>query len=111
VAGARADAPPRSVINVRTRYEPRARQVVLTVTDNGPGVPPELRAQIFEPFHSTKGHGGTGLGLAVARKIVTELGGTIELQNPPDGGAEFVVRLPTHSPRLADSAETQGPGR
>lgn len=111
-AGARGDAaPPRSVINVRTRYEPRARRVVLTVTDNGPGVPPELRGLIFEPFHSSKGHGGTGLGLAVARKIVTELGGTIELQSPPDGGAEFVVRLPTQHPRLADSGETQGPGR
>lgn len=97
---------PQAVINVRTRYDAERKQVVLTVTDNGPGVPVDQRARIFEPFHSTKGHGGTGLGLAVAKKIVNELHGTIELVSPPDGGAEFVVRLAQVTPE--EAGDTMG---
>ncbi len=99
------------VINVRTRFEPAERQVILTVADNGPGVPEAERSKIFEPFFSTKGHGGTGLGLAVARKIVGELNGTIELRSPRDGGAEFVITLPTTQERRASPGDTQGPAR
>ncbi len=97
------------MINVRTRYEPAEHRVVLTVKDNGPGVPPEQRARVFEPFHSSKGQGGTGLGLAVARKIVRELGGEIELLSPPDGGAEFRVLLSTI--QQTPKADTQGPAQ
>ncbi len=96
-------------INVRTHFAPDQQEVVVLVTDNGPGVPPELREKIFEPFYSSKGHGGTGLGLAVARKIVAELGGTIELADPPDGGAELRVRLPAARREQAGAADTQGP--
>ncbi len=107
------DAAPRGsgVINVRTRYDTARRQASIIIEDNGPGVPAEIRAKIFEPFYSTKGHAGTGLGLAVARKIVEELGGTLELTCPPEGGARFDVRLPTHTSRGADSSDTQGPTR
>lgn len=104
--------PGAGVINLRTRYEAGRREVLLSVADNGPGVAPGQREQIFEPFHSTKGHGGTGLGLAVARKIAQELRGSLELRNPPDGGAEFVLRLPSVQPRESSSAgETMGPPR
>lgn len=103
--------PRRGIINVRTHYDAEPRHVVLSVTDNGPGVAAELRDKIFEPFHSSKGHGGTGLGLAVARKIVRELGGEIELVDPPDGGAEFRVQLPTIRLERADRGDTQGPPR
>ena len=96
------------VINVRSRYDEVERLVDLSVADNGPGVPAEQREKIFEAFHSTKGHGGTGLGLAVARKIVLELGGEIELSSPPEGGAEFVVRLPVDR-RRRSAADTLGP--
>lgn len=104
------DAVPRErgVINVRTRFEPDHRQVLISVTDNGAGVPEDLRERIFEPFHSTKGQGGTGLGLAVARKIVEELGGRIELHSPRDGGAEFRVYLPAARAGHDRSADTQG---
>ncbi len=95
------------MINVRTRYEPAQHRVVLIVKDNGPGVPVNQRDRVFEPFHSSKGHGGTGLGLAVARKIVRELGGDIELASPPDGGAEFRVLLSTIE--RTPKADTQGP--
>lgn len=100
---------PGGVINVRTQYRVDERQILLTVRDNGPGVPANLRDRIFEPFLSTKGHGGTGLGLAVARKIVRELGGAIGLFSPPDGGAEFQVTFPTAGPVPRAKQDTQGP--
>ena len=70
--------------------------VELRVRDNGPGIPPEVRSQLFKPFFTTKPAGaGTGLGLSISRAIVESHGGTIEAENRPDGGAEFRVTLPT----------------
>jgi signal transduction histidine kinase len=97
------------MINVRTHYDTARHALLVSVTDNGPGVPAEIRAQVFEPFHSTKGQGGTGLGLAVAKKIVGELGGTIELCDPPDGGAEFRVHLPAARQEQPGAEDTRGP--
>ncbi|MFH1746727.1 MAG: ATP-binding protein [Planctomycetota bacterium] len=97
------------IINVRTFYDAQARAVIISVTDNGPGVPPEQRDEIFRPFRSTKGQGGTGLGLAVARKIVREMNGTLEHVEPPDGGAEFRVRLPSVQPESETPEDTHGP--
>jgi signal transduction histidine kinase len=99
----------KGIINVRTRYHAEQNLVLLSVADNGPGVPAEMRTRIFEAFQSTKGHGGTGLGLAVARKIVQELGGTLELIDPPDGGAEFRIGLPAVRATESSSGDTQGP--
>jgi two-component system NtrC family sensor kinase len=82
------------IINVRSRYEADPLQIVLVVADNGAGVPEDMRAKIFEPFHSSKGHGGTGLGLAVCKKFVEEMQGTITVENQADGGAVFTVTLP-----------------
>ena len=98
--------PENGVINVRSRYEPALQQVRVIVADNGPGVPIDQISQIFEPFHSTKGHGGTGLGLAVARKIVEELGGRIEVRNHTEGGADFTVLLPSVRAGFGQPGET-----
>lgn len=65
----------------------------ISVSDNGPGIPPENLAKIFLPFFTTKAH-GTGLGLAVVQKIIVQHGGTVEARNLPEGGAEFIVWLP-----------------
>lgn len=69
--------------------------LVIEVRDNGPGVPPELRYRIIDPFFSTKGSQGTGLGLAVTAKIVREHDGVLEvLDNPCGQGALFRIVLP-----------------
>lgn len=67
--------------------------VELAVADNGPGLPEGFDARWFEPYTTSKVK-GTGLGLAVAKKIVEEHGGTIRAENRPDGGAVFTLRLP-----------------
>ncbi len=69
-------------------------QVLLLISDSGPGVPPGLREKIFEPFFTTKAPGqGTGLGLATARDLITRHGGTLELRLR-EGRTTFVIALP-----------------
>jgi two-component system C4-dicarboxylate transport sensor histidine kinase DctB len=66
-----------------------------SVKDNGPGLSPEYREQIFIPFVTTKpSEKGTGLGLFTSHRVITELGGQLTYEDPADGGARFVVRLP-----------------
>lgn len=69
--------------------------VQLSVDDSGPGVPEAVRHRIFDPFFTTKGPDeGTGLGLTICQRVVTEVGGKIWLEESPLGGARFVVELP-----------------
>lgn len=69
--------------------------VTMCFHDNGPGIAPDAMSHIFEPFFTTKPVGkGTGLGLSISYGIVERNGGTLTAHNHPDGGAEFVVRLP-----------------
>jgi signal transduction histidine kinase len=67
-------------------------KVVISVEDNGPGVPPEALSRIFDPYFSTKST-GTGLGLAIARKAVEEHGGAIRAENV-NPGLRVVIELP-----------------
>lgn len=73
-------------------------RVGIAVTDRGAGIAPEMRARMFRPFATTKGAGGTGLGLYISREIIRELGGDLE-HEPTVEGARFVVTLP-----MAESA-------
>ncbi len=74
----------------------------ITVADNGVGITPEKLADIFKPFVSTKGARGTGLGLAVSRKILREHGGDIVAESEPGKGSRFLLRLPLRSPLAAE---------
>jgi len=69
-------------------------EVLITVDDNGAGIPEHVRQRIFDVFFSTKGSQGTGLGLAVTKKIIEEHGGSIEVQSSDGQGTKFVIRLP-----------------
>ena len=80
----------RVLVTVRAEGE----NVVVRVTDNGPGIPAELRNKIFEPFFTTKPVGqGTGMGLEIARKLVESNSGRLDLQSEP-GKTEFRISLP-----------------
>jgi signal transduction histidine kinase len=73
-------------------------EVVLTVEDDGPGIPPELERRVFERFvrGARDGGRGSGLGLAIVRAVVESHGGTLTLGQPADsGGTRFVIRLPS----------------
>jgi nitrogen fixation/metabolism regulation signal transduction histidine kinase len=81
-------------ICIATRNEARSGldQIVLSVTDNGPGFSPGIMDNLFEPYVSTKPK-GSGLGLAIVKKIVEEHAGTISAESLETGGAQVVVRL------------------
>jgi signal transduction histidine kinase len=84
--------------HVQASVGQRDGHVVLTVEDDGPGVPPEVRDRIFERFVRVGGdaaaNGGTGLGLAFVRAVAESHGGSVRLEQPREGGTRFVVRLP-----------------
>ena len=90
---------------VRVAVRPAGEdEVVLSVEDNGPGVPQELRERVFEPFFTTKPPGeGTGLGLAVAYGLVQAHGGRLELASPGERGTRFDVFLPVACRTAAES--------
>ncbi len=90
-------------LGVRVNVGRHAGEVVLSVTDNGPGIPLSERERIFDRFyrvyrpgegHAVKGH---GLGLSFVRQIARAHGGSVEVDNARSGGARFTVRLPAHS--------------
>ncbi len=79
-------------ILLRTRYSRRRNECIISVEDNGPGIPENLVDKIFDPFFSTKGT--NGLGLAVSWGIIERHGGTVEVDMSDNGGAIFNIMLP-----------------
>ena len=84
-------------------------QVVAELSDTGPGIPPEVRPHIFTPFFTTRPT-GTGLGLALSMRLVTQAGGTLVFQCPPTGGTTFTVTLPITEAREPDLLAPASPG-
>ena len=101
-----ASEPQRGLIRVVGQFDADNKQYILEVIDNGVGVPTSMMKHMFELFHSTKGNRGTGLGLAVAKKIVDEHEGSITVKSTPGEGTQFTVRLPIYS---SDAGMTHGP--
>jgi len=101
--------PDSGIVNVKTHYDAANQQALITIGDNGPGIPEDQLRGIFQPFRSTKGHAGTGLGLAVAHKIVDEHGGRITVSSVGGEGTIFEIGLPIGQGRIFDSGDTHGP--
>lgn len=86
---------------VRLAVEVDATHARLVVDDTGPGLSDNVRERVFEPFVSTKDGTGSGLGLFIARGLVTEASGTLTLENAPGGGTRATVQLPLAADRRA----------
>ncbi len=81
------------------RSRAQADRVILDISDNGPGIPPEIQSQIFDPFFTTKADGrGTGLGLSISYGIVSDHGGALTFKSRPGEGTTFSISLPVASP-------------
>jgi two-component system NtrC family sensor kinase len=88
-------------LRVTTSYDRARGEATVSISDEGPGIPPDVLPHIFEPFFTTKEEGqGVGLGLAVAFGIVSQHGGTIDAASTPQKGTTFTVALP-EEPRPA----------
>eukprot|EP00456_Euglypha_rotunda_P022101 TRINITY_DN1876_c0_g1_i3.p2 TRINITY_DN1876_c0_g1~~TRINITY_DN1876_c0_g1_i3.p2 ORF type:complete len:533 (+),score=132.54 TRINITY_DN1876_c0_g1_i3:6423-8021(+) len=90
------------IVLVETGHQPETDMLWVAVSDNGPGIPENQIAKIFQVFESTKGARGTGLGLAVSQKILREHGGDITVESRPGEGSRFTLSWP----RLEDESQT-----
>jgi signal transduction histidine kinase len=97
--------PDGGAISVSAQPDATHEHVRITIEDSGPGIPPEIRDKIFEPFFTTKSQGkGVGLGLSVVYGIVTQHGGTIELDGGDGQGAQVVLVLPVSGGTLPEQS-------
>ena len=80
-------------VSLTTKHEPARGRLALVVEDNGPGMPADVAARVFDPYFTTK-EKGTGLGLAIVKKIILEHGGSIEVESDEGAGARFTIWLP-----------------
>ena len=92
-----------NLVENAVKYGPEGGEAAITVSDQGPRIPPELRERIFEPFFRldtarSRDLGGTGLGLALVRAIAEVHGGSVSVEEGPAGGNQFLLRLPAESP-------------
>ena len=99
-------SPPGGTVTVRA--EAQNGTFELRVRDQGDGIPETIRPVLFQPFVSTKGRevttSGMGIGLSLVHRSVQAVGGSIEIIDPPDGGTEFVVRMPITGKSKYESA-------
>jgi len=81
-----------------------SHELIIEVTDTGPGIPPEMKEKIFEPFYSTK-KGGTGLGLATVERLISKHNGRIEVESEPRRGTTMRIHLPLRHAGLSDAGQ------
>jgi signal transduction histidine kinase len=104
-----AGAADKNRIGVTTRREERS--VVVTISDTGSGIDPEVMQRIFEPFYTTKQRGeGSGLGLSISRDIVQSLGGQISVTSAVGEGSSFVIRLPVRAAKFERDEQLRDSG-
>ena len=105
----RGNKPPKVIIAAAEATADAPGRVTVSISDNGIGIPAEQRERVFEVFqrlHPRESYPGSGIGLAICRKIVTRMDGKIWIEEAVGGGAKFVMTLPA---ALADSARTPDP--
>lgn len=100
--------PDNGFVTIKTSYDSQTREAILKVGDNGTGINPNEMTGIFQAFQSSKGQGGTGLGLAVVQKIVDEHQGTVSVESAPGEGTTFTIRLPSRGEQGTSSGSTAG---
>jgi signal transduction histidine kinase len=88
-------------VEVATFYLPQTASLQVLVADNGPGIPSEHLGKLFSPFVSFKGSRGTGLGLPVSQKIISEHGGRILVDSTPGRGSRFTLEIPAVQPGIS----------
>ncbi|HAM35556.1 MAG TPA: hypothetical protein DEB40_01990 [Elusimicrobia bacterium] len=101
--------PQQGAIGVHTRLAEDGKSVVIAVADSGPGIPPDVVDKIFAPFFTTKAR-GTGLGLAVVRKVVDRHGGSVDVESEVGKGTIFKISLPVAQSAAPSAAPTSPPG-
>ncbi|WP_428388105.1 ATP-binding protein [Mucisphaera sp.] len=101
--------PETGAVSLRCTYDPEEPAVRITVVDNGEGMSKATQARLFEPFHSTKGLKGTGLGLVVTKKIIDEHGGRILVESSREEGTAFTLVVPVREVPIESSSDTMGP--
>jgi signal transduction histidine kinase/pSer/pThr/pTyr-binding forkhead associated (FHA) protein len=99
------------IITVKTLFNSEAHEAVLMVGDNGAGIEKTRLSAIFRAFDSSKGQGGTGLGLAVVKKIIEEHEGKVDVNSSPGEGTTFTIRIPTEAKLEMSSGGTAGPAK
>ena len=99
--------PPHGRVEVASGWLAEQQLVRIEVRDNGPGIPADQVDKLFSPFISTKKSRGTGLGLPVSQKILTEHGGRVLVQSAPGQGACFTLELPAVRPTISSTATTR----
>ena len=82
------------VVNVKTKYHSTSGEVELSVSDNGPGMTQEMKEKIFTPFESGNNKFGTGLGMPIAKQVIDQHKGRIEIESKEGEGATFKIFLP-----------------
>ncbi|MCW5830799.1 MAG: hypothetical protein KIT79_15965 [Deltaproteobacteria bacterium] len=97
-------APPESSVQFILRRD--RETAAIDVIDQGAGIPEDVQAKLFQPFHTTKAK-GTGLGLAISRRIVEAHGGTLTFVTRPGEGTTFTVRLPAEDPAVPSGKESR----
>jgi signal transduction histidine kinase len=93
---------------IRVRTEQKEDEILITIEDNGRGIPPEVLPHIFEPFYTTKDVGqGTGLGLSISHKVVADHGGSIQVESTPGRGTAFSISLPINAPNKTQRKDAE----
>jgi signal transduction histidine kinase len=86
--------PDSGIVSIETKFIPDTKQIQFLVSDNGPGMTDEMKEKIFQPFESGKNKFGTGLGMPIAKQIIDQHNGSIDIKTTQGKGTTFTVTLP-----------------